>query len=78
LKHIINISYVAHFSYHFVIMSWCLSSSVLILVYLFIVLNAVGLQLTPTCVRTTITMKIDMSFNPVTSINCCKKIDCTQ
>jgi len=26
LKHIINISYVAHFSYHFVIMSWCLDN----------------------------------------------------
>ena len=52
---------------------WCLSSSLFILVYLFIVLNAVGLQLPPACVRTTITMKIVTSFNPVTSINCCKK-----
>ena len=36
------------------------------------VLNAVGLQLLPTCLRRTISKKLQ-SFNPVTSINCCKK-----
>ena len=39
----------------------CTHSSLLI----YCAVNAVGLQLAPTCVRTTITMKIVTSFNPV-------------